>query len=196
MPNRYPTDEDLSRIRSWGWSWASYNSSFPSYQEVLSFMDFVRSCWWNPEWGWSEEDTESELGNKVHRYSLSTGGWSGNESLIDAMQGNWFFWTFWISSRRGGHFVFEIPLDPEGPEADCSEIIDGAHPCGGGTFCCVDHDRAIPRVRLSDCPCWCHRDQRGCGKHYPSAVYSRCSCGGAWPCGEANKPLDTAPAWK
>lgn len=38
----------------------------------------------------------------------STGGWSGNESIIGAMQKNRMVWNFlWEQSRRGGHYVFD-----------------------------------------------------------------------------------------
>ena len=40
---------------------------------------------------------------------LSTAGWSGNESLIGAIDGsfNWFITAY--SWKRGGHYVFLLP---------------------------------------------------------------------------------------
>lgn len=41
---------------------------------------------------------------------LMTGGWSGNEQLVDALKNNVFFWAAcWVKSERGGLFVFKIP---------------------------------------------------------------------------------------
>lgn len=41
---------------------------------------------------------------------ITTGGWSGNESVIDALQENVIFWTlYWESSHRGGMHVFRYP---------------------------------------------------------------------------------------
>lgn len=46
----------------------------------------------------------------IIRYTFSTGGWSGNEDLIRAMEQNWMIWSLtWVQSRRGGHYIFEDP---------------------------------------------------------------------------------------
>lgn len=53
---------------------------------------------------------EEERGVSKMIYRLSTGGWSDNEDMIQALQGNHLFWTlYWETSRRGGHHTFEIP---------------------------------------------------------------------------------------
>ena len=91
MPDQdhYPTDEELARIEKWDTSDA---------QSRQKFMAFVRSCWWMPDWGFQQTGD---------RYDLSTGGWSGNEEIIGAMQENFLFWgQCWESSRKGGHYVF------------------------------------------------------------------------------------------
>lgn len=41
-------------------------------------------------------------------YRVSTGGWSENEEVIDALKCNIFFWTmYWYLSKRGGHYEFK-----------------------------------------------------------------------------------------
>jgi hypothetical protein len=88
----YPTDEALERITRW-----EYEDGW------VELMDFIRSIWWASDWGFHVE----ELGKLT--YNLSTGGWSGNESIVQAMQRNYLFWTLtWMQSRRGGHYTFEI----------------------------------------------------------------------------------------
>jgi hypothetical protein len=101
MPDQdgYPTDEEIRIIKEW-----------PISENYYAWFAFIRSCWWYADWGWHEEDAIGELSNKpVHRYSISTGGWSGNESIIEAMQDSLFPWiTTWVKSERGGHYVFHV----------------------------------------------------------------------------------------
>ena len=94
--NNYPTESELGRIRAWshedGWA---------------ELMGFIRSIWWHADWGWSVD-----AGKLVTKYQISTGGWSGNEEIIEAMQENKRFWaTCWYSNRRGGHYEFRVPGD-------------------------------------------------------------------------------------
>jgi hypothetical protein len=64
-------------------------------------MAFVRSCWKYADWGWTQEG---------RRFAIFTGGWSGNEELIGAMQENFVFWAIcWEWSHKGGHFEFQLP---------------------------------------------------------------------------------------
>ena len=85
----YPTEKELRRIEKW------------PYTDFVGLMEFIESIWEFKEWGFNR--TKSS-------YQLSTGGWSGNESIIDAMQKNIIFWSVcWNSSRRGGHYVFRLP---------------------------------------------------------------------------------------
>ena len=88
--DRYPTEEQIKRIKTW---------EGPPFR---SLMEFVQSLWWMADWGWRDRGDG--------KYSISTGGWSGNEAIIEAMQGNSIFWLFcWYSSRRGGHYEFRLP---------------------------------------------------------------------------------------
>lgn len=95
----YPTQAALDAVEHW------------PHGEYRELMERIRTIWYLASWGWSEEDR----GNEGVRYALSTGGWSGNESIIDALSRNQLFWAnCWVSSRRGGHHVFEV----ERPHAD------------------------------------------------------------------------------
>jgi hypothetical protein len=83
----YPTDEELKRIEKW------------PYSDPLGWLKFVESIWWMADWG---------ITWRPRRVYISTGGWSGNEDIIESMKKNFILWSqLWVSVRRGGHYVFE-----------------------------------------------------------------------------------------
>lgn len=83
----YPTEEFLEAIKK-----------FDSIEKDI--FEFIKPYWKYANQGyWTQE---------VDSYHLSTGGWSGNEEIIRALQDNFIFWSiWWQSSTRGGHFVFK-----------------------------------------------------------------------------------------
>lgn len=83
----YPTDDALARIVEW------------PYNDIPGMLAFVKDLWRYPNF-WTEQDD---------RLCISTGGWSGNESLIYAMEHNKMFWMIcWYQSTRGGHYEFDL----------------------------------------------------------------------------------------
>ena len=100
----YPTDDALEIIKLWHWD------------DARGWFKFIESLWAYHDWGWKEKDEPHEWEDHkqykdkiVHRYYISTAGWSGNESIIRAMQKNDFMWHLnWVQSRRGGHYIFEL----------------------------------------------------------------------------------------
>lgn len=84
----YPTAELLERVSKW-----PYKEGFTGLMELVE-----------ANWNWPTYFQQD--GNK---YVLATGGWSGNEDLIGALQENTMFWvTCWKSSSRGGRYEFEL----------------------------------------------------------------------------------------
>lgn len=83
----YPSDEDIQRIKDW-----------PN-EDVMGLIRFIQSIWHWP-------DMAKLNGGK---FELHTGGWSGNEEIVDALMDTMFWMLCWESSRRGGHYYFEIP---------------------------------------------------------------------------------------
>lgn len=83
----YPTEEALKRIAEW------------PHTDWPGLLEFTQPLWKYPDRWWTEGDV-------LH---LSTGGWSGNEDIIRAMQKNRIFWSMcWLSSRRGGWYEFDL----------------------------------------------------------------------------------------
>jgi hypothetical protein len=88
--DEYPTDQELETIRQW---------QVLNLEQYHLFMAFIKLSWTYSDCGYWEQEGD--------KYMLYTGGWSGNESIIDAMQNNHIFWAFyWELSERGGHYVF------------------------------------------------------------------------------------------
>ena len=87
MPN-YPDVEQLERIRHW------------DHQDARGWLKYAVSLWEWPDWGSAWRGGE---------LALHTGGWSGNEEIIEAMEDNAMLWLLtWQESRRGGHFKFKV----------------------------------------------------------------------------------------
>ena len=92
----YPTDQTLAEIEVYG-------------GDLLEFFAGLYKVWHLASWGWHEGRGKGLLGEWVRRFHISTAGWSGNESLVEAMRKNYFLWHYaWVQERVGGHFIFEV----------------------------------------------------------------------------------------
>lgn len=93
--NEYPREAELTVIKEWDLL----------IKPVIGLLEYVRAIW-------KYEDRFVLTGKKVLRLYLSTGGWSGNESIIGALQQNFIFWSMcWVKHVRGGHYWFVIKLN-------------------------------------------------------------------------------------
>ena len=104
MPNTYPTEEELKKIEEWS------HHDLPGW---FAYIKSVGNYWSDPEpWGWHEADEVEDdihIWDTGHAYYISTGGWSGNESIISSMGKNFECWAMtWAERRRGGHYKFVI----------------------------------------------------------------------------------------
>lgn len=113
MSPEYPTDQELFQIAAW------------PHTDPEGWFAFIRRAgnyWGDPEpWGWTEHggsvgerDDEIEDDPASRYYEISTGGWSGNESLLGAMRRNVPLWRLtWVMNRRGGHYRFRTGRSKE-----------------------------------------------------------------------------------
>lgn len=107
----YPDEEELKRIREWDW------------KDPAGLFAFIKARWYMPDWGWHEETGVDDVitTKRGTWFRISTAGWSGNESIMEAWEANHMIWTlFWVSSRRGGHFEFFVADDWPPPAKDAS----------------------------------------------------------------------------
>ncbi|MDD4873367.1 MAG: hypothetical protein PHE15_00090 [Dehalococcoidales bacterium] len=85
---KYPTEEQLKYIKEFD----------ITKHRVFELLDFIEQIWEFGDWGFHRTK---------HTLELDTGGWSGNEDIIDALQLNYLFWSlYWEEHRRGGHYKF------------------------------------------------------------------------------------------
>ena len=87
----YPTEETLACV-------AALNPVETDPDEII---DYLFSIW---NWG----NTMGRYNRETGCFTISTGGWSGNESIITALEKSFFWMFYWYRSERGGHYWFEV----------------------------------------------------------------------------------------
>ncbi len=102
MSDEYPRDDELNKIENWNWE-AGFKS----------LIEFIQNLWWQPDWGFNlREGRDHIFRKKCMKLELHTGGWSGNEDIINSLKRNYMFWSMcWRKSMAGGHYGFEISMD-------------------------------------------------------------------------------------
>ncbi|WP_159601627.1 hypothetical protein [Agromyces humi] len=98
MDDGYPTSEDLERIHG-------FRGSPEQLVELISGL-------WRPE-----DFVTVTPGDDAVKVRFVTGGWSGNEELIGALDRT-MLRLFWSKSERGGLHEYEIPVGIWGHEFD------------------------------------------------------------------------------
>jgi hypothetical protein len=95
----YPTDEWLEFLRQY------------TPDDSLPIMDFVQNVlidgWWMPAWGFKLKRKYKG----VRKLELHTGGWSGNEEIINVLVRNFYLTQFamkYVKWTTGGHYYFKI----------------------------------------------------------------------------------------
>ena len=86
--NDYPTTEELEEIKTY---------DFLNDQE--GFIKLILDLWWLDLYEYS--------GKRIKKLVLHTGGWSGNEDIINSMTLTIFWSIAWQKTVRGGHYYFK-----------------------------------------------------------------------------------------
>lgn len=88
----YPDDKELEAIETWEMDWTG--------EGFRPLMDYVKSLNWEAYGSWEQ------VGDM---FRLATGGWSGNESIICALEKNFMFQAFCAEAwRKGGLYIFDV----------------------------------------------------------------------------------------
>ena len=103
--NGYPTKEELKLVKTYSGYIHSKNSFT---MDVPRLLEILQEIWWLPDWGIEQGD---------HKLELHTGGWSGNEEIINVLQESMFWVMYWQKSERGGHYYFELEATEEEKKA-------------------------------------------------------------------------------
>lgn len=75
-------------------------------QDIEELLSLIENEWEYADLGYFKRCTNND---GLDILELHTGGWSGNEDIINAMERNGFLWGFlWWKSERGGHYWFEV----------------------------------------------------------------------------------------
>lgn len=93
----YPHDIEVQRIISW---------RIRNRDDVLALVAYVKRRWTYADVGYWTEVVDRD--GTVH-LMMSTGGWSGNEDLVDALESSIAWGLCFDSHRRGGHYVLVVP---------------------------------------------------------------------------------------
>ena len=80
----YPEEDELAKLREW-----------PA-EDFDGAMRFLAE-----RWNWDHYIREVAPGV----WTVSTGGWSGHEDMIAALEESWVWGLHWRNHRRGGHYV-------------------------------------------------------------------------------------------
>lgn len=88
--NDYPTEEQLQKIREWD-----------DYRDLIGLIDYIEDIY--PTYGFIKR-----TGKRVQRVVFVTGGWSGCEDIISAMDRSVGLMMAWESSHRGGKHIYKV----------------------------------------------------------------------------------------
>lgn len=99
----YPEESELDLIKNW------------DYKEVFSLLDFVQERWTYSDCFRKKWTKHRYSGSQLLQVEMITGGWSGNESLVNALLENTMIRHFcYVEWKTGGYHKFEIKPESAG----------------------------------------------------------------------------------
>lgn len=96
MNNGYPEENDIELLVNF-------------YGTPLEFVQELRSLLKATGYASSNVSRENGAFHTGWLLKVATGGWSGCEEIMSAVQGTMFHFLFWSEISRGGGFTYRIP---------------------------------------------------------------------------------------
>lgn len=97
--DNYPEAHELEQIKKW------------DFKDFTNLLNFIQDIWAYADMGYFKRRWTKDKwsGKPILEVELHTGGWSGNEDIINALLENKHFSMCWYSKwEKGGHYYFEI----------------------------------------------------------------------------------------
>jgi hypothetical protein len=93
----YPEQHELDAIGNW------------DIKDAFNLIDYIKERWTYNDSFRMKWDKDKLFNKPVLLLEMHTVGWSGNESIINALLENQFFSMMWYKKwERGGHYYFEV----------------------------------------------------------------------------------------
>ena len=70
---------------------------------IIPLINLIEENWQFADVGYFK----FEKNKNKFKLELHTGGWSGNEDIINSLTKNIFWTVYWIKTERGGHYYFK-----------------------------------------------------------------------------------------
>jgi hypothetical protein len=102
----YPTEDTINKISTW---------KIANKQDLLDLVDFANRAYHSHYGSWYIIDDYKKLEpfyiEPFKALVVHTGGWSGNEEIIVALEMNHIFWSLAsVAQFRGGTYIFTLDV--------------------------------------------------------------------------------------
>ena len=99
----YPSDETIEAIEKW------------PVNDFVNCLKFAEKAYQKHYGVWKKQDGWIKI---------ATGGWSGNESIVYALQNQIYWKAFWLAKTIGGAYYIRDPETHKEYDVNCDVLIE------------------------------------------------------------------------